>query len=296
MKIFRPLNIGITALVVIVFWFVTQKMVPEVSQDSTFLNSIYIISSCLIASAAYLINDYYDQKIDAVNHPEKKYPFTQKTTWITYLICNLVAIGLGFFAFQLEFAIVFLLMPIWGLWFYSFMLKRVALAGNIAISIMAIWLPLGVVLLNVPEFHLVGQESLTGVAYIQFEKYKSLIFLLISCSFLTTFSREIVKDIQDEKGDKAMNCRTFPILVGKQFALICAAALMLVTTLIWGNFTFKNFETAGFSIIPFVVTLVFLVAGLFAMFYGNDWSKRTKWSSLLIKLSMVSALVAGMFF
>lgn len=261
--------------------------------NAIFLNSVYIITSCFVAGAAYLINDYYDKDIDAINHPEKIFPFSNSTAWLIYSLLNLIALGLGFYAFSSEFTIIFLLLPIWGLWFYSFMLKRVAIIGNFTVAMLAIWLPIGVVLLNVPNFHLSGQASMTGNEFVEFEKYKSLIFLLISCSFLATFSREIVKDIQDEKGDRAMNGKTFPILVGKDFALVCAAGLLIVSSLIWGNFTFKNLEYMGYVSVPFILTLALQVVGIFVMFLGRDWSKRTKWSSLVIKLAMVSALVSG---
>jgi 4-hydroxybenzoate polyprenyltransferase len=296
LKVFRPLNIGITAFVGVVFWWITDAMATYNFEIELLFNGIFILASCFIVAAAYLINDYYDKEIDAINHPEKVFPFSKNTTWIIYLLLNGLALTLGIFAFSLEFVMIFLLLPIWGLWFYSFMLKRIALIGNYTIAMLAIWLPIGVVLLNVPDFHLSGQESVTGVGFVQFEKYKNLVFLLISCSFLSTFSREIIKDIQDEKGDEMVGCKTFPILVGKEFAMVCASILLVITLIIWGNFTFKNADILGVRSIPFFLTLAVLVASIFAMYNGNDWSKRTKWSSLFIKISMVLALISGLLY
>ncbi len=264
-------------------------------ENSFVLNVVFILSSCFVAAAGYLINDYYDQEIDKINKPEKKFPFTSKNTWVIYIVMNIVALTFGFLFFSVAFTLVFILLPIWGLWLYSFILKSVALLGNFTIAMLAVWLPIGVVLLNVPDFYL-SQQGYSGATLLQFNQSKSIIFLLASCSFLTTFSREIVKDIQDIKGDKALNSKTFPIVVGKDFAMICAAGLLIISSLIWGNFTFKNIEVLGYVSLPFVLTLVLLVAGVFAMFYGKEWDKRTKWSSLIIKMAMVTALFSGLLF
>ncbi len=254
-------------------------------------NILFVIAACFIAAAGYLINDFYDQEIDKINHPQKKYPFTAKSTWQIYFLLNVIAVGIGFSVFEYDYVIVFMLLPIWGLWFYSYLLKRVAIIGNLSIAFFAIWLPVGVVLINLqPSLMLDNDVSLIAPGKMD------VLLLLMSCSFLTTFSREVIKDVQDVKGDEVMKCKTFPVLVGRDFAMVFAGVVLVIAGLIWGNFTYKIFADLGAKSIFFFITELLIFLALFFMFFGKSWSLKTKRSSLVIKVAMIFALVSGFIF
>ena len=61
--------------------------------------AVLTISSVLIAAAGYIINDYYDVKIDLINKPERVIVgrvLKRRIAMIAHTILNFIGIGLGF--------------------------------------------------------------------------------------------------------------------------------------------------------------------------------------------------------
>ena len=60
--------------------------------------SLLVLSNLLIASAGYIINDYYDIKIDTVNKPERVIIgkiFRRRVAMAAHTILNLAGIAIG---------------------------------------------------------------------------------------------------------------------------------------------------------------------------------------------------------
>ena len=289
-KVFRPVNLSLILLVSIVFGSLGGSFSEICSQSdygASILSLTYGGLAMLVAAGGYLINDVYDLKIDEINHPNKKLPFSVKSARTIYAIINAIVVVVSLLFFEWEFSLLFFILPIWLLWLYSFLLKRWAIIGNLVVSFLALLLPLGVFLLFADEQYLKDNHSIK----MQF------VLLLLAASFLSTFSREIIKDIQDVKGDEANNCKTFPILVGKEFAAIFAAFILLILLLVWGNFGLKNINDFPLiTQVTLLLTEILLLGALIALFVGKQWESKTKWSSLLIKLAMLVALVTGLLY
>ncbi len=284
--IFRPLNIFIILLIGLVFWKLSNQFNQNFGIDIPSSNVlwIYIIISVLIAAAGYLINDYYDQEIDKINKPHKKYPFTPRQTWNIYFPMNALGVFLGVVFLNIEMTFIFVILPIWLLWFYSFTLKKLPIIGNLTIASLSMWLPSGIIVLNTIPDALSNNSS----------EIKSFMLLLLGCSFLTTFAREIIKDIQDIKGDEKMGVKTFPSYVGNTFAAIIAIAMISICFIVWNGFYMKfntHFETILHF--PFILTTIFLLGAIVFLLIGKKWEIRTQRSSLLLKASMLFALISG---
>jgi 4-hydroxybenzoate polyprenyltransferase len=165
----------------------------EIFKDFNFF--LLVSSTVIITSAGYLINDYYDIKIDFVNKPDRVIVGkTLKRRWIiiTHTFLNLLGIAIGFWLSTtigiINFSAAFLL------WLYSNQLKRLPLIGNLAIAI-----------LTGTTLYLVGQ-------YFQERVYLVLCYAIFA-AFITLI-REIIKDMEDIKGDEKFGCRTLPIVIG----------------------------------------------------------------------------------
>ncbi|PIQ47964.1 MAG: prenyltransferase [Cytophagales bacterium CG12_big_fil_rev_8_21_14_0_65_40_12] len=161
--------------------------------DVNFL--LLVSSTVIITSAGYLINDYYDIKIDFVNRPDRVIVGkTLKRRWIiiSHTFLNILGIAIGFWLSTtiglINFSAAFLL------WLYSNQLKRLPLIGNLAIA-----------LLTGTTLFLVGQ-------YFQERVY--LVFCYAVFGAFITLIREIIKDMEDMKGDEKFGCRTLPIVIG----------------------------------------------------------------------------------
>jgi 4-hydroxybenzoate polyprenyltransferase len=156
---------------------------------------ILSLSTVCIAAAGYIINDYFDIKIDIVNKPERVVVGRYlKRRWAmgAHQVLNVFGAILGLLVSPWIFLInVF---SITLLWFYSERFKRKAFIGNFIVSL------------------LTGLSIL--ILTIHFPENRHLVFIYAVFSFFISLIREIVKDMEDMKGDAAHGCRTIPIVWG----------------------------------------------------------------------------------
>ncbi|SNC68585.1 4-hydroxybenzoate polyprenyltransferase [Hymenobacter gelipurpurascens] len=173
------------------------------------------LAALSIAAGGYIINDYYDVKIDAINRPDRLV-VGKAVNRRHAMMAHVLLSGLGV-------VVSGALSPLLGavnlgsallLWGYSARFKRVALVGNVSIA------ALTAALVLLPELQLrTGSKP---------------VWLYALAAFLLTVVREIVKDVEDMRGDAAHDCRTLPIVWGVArtkwvagFFLACLLVLLL---------------------------------------------------------------------
>ncbi|UOQ54665.1 geranylgeranylglycerol-phosphate geranylgeranyltransferase [Hymenobacter cellulosivorans] len=153
------------------------------------------VAALSVAAAGYIINDYYDVKIDVINRPDRLVVgrvVNRRHAMLAHLLLSGLGVGLAG-----------LLSPVLGavnmgsallLWGYSARFKRLALVGNLSIALLTAALVL------LPELQLrTGQTT---------------VWVYALAAFLLTVVREIVKDVEDMRGDAEHDCRTLPIVWG----------------------------------------------------------------------------------
>lgn len=157
-------------------------------------------ASVLIAAGGYVINDYFDVKIDAVNRPNQVIiDFYLGRRKALFLYAALTAAGLLVSVSSLNLFVVLITASNAALLFvYSAWLKRRLLVGNIAVAL----LTASVVLILLP---ISKQNTDALLTYGLF-------------AFYITFIREIIKDMEDIRGDKRYGCQTLPVLYGLRVA------------------------------------------------------------------------------
>ena len=204
------------------------------------LFNLVVISTVLIAAAGYIINDYFDVKTDMINHPETVVlDKTIKRRWaiILHISFTILGIVLGMYAAlktgYLRLAI-FHFVAATLLWFYSTHFKKQLLIGNIVVSFlsasvafMPFMFEIGVMQHVYPNFN----ENHWAVILSGFK----ITFIFALFAFITSLAREIIKDMEDYKGDKETGGKTMPISWGipsskltSFFLLIIAAILLMV--------------------------------------------------------------------
>ena len=191
---------------------------------------LLVWAALLAAAAGYIINDYYDVKIDAINRPDRLV-IGRLVNRRMAMLAHLVLSGVGVL-------VASWLHPVLGLvtlgtalllWGYSARFKRLALAGNASIAT----LTAALVLLPELQLQLARQQA------------HSVVWPYALAAFLLTMVREIVKDIEDMRGDAQHGCRTLPLVWGVArskwvagFFLGCLVALVLGAAgqlLAWGR-------------------------------------------------------------
>ncbi|MBW7465878.1 geranylgeranylglycerol-phosphate geranylgeranyltransferase [Pontibacter aydingkolensis] len=153
------------------------------------------LSTVLIAAAGYIINDYYDVKIDAINKPGRLLigrKIRRRRAMFAHLILSFIGVAGGLWL-SVPVGLINLgaVLLLWG---YSARLKKMLLIGNVVISL------LSASMLLVVAVYANTLNNIT-IGYALFALIISLI-------------REIIKDMEDVKGDASFDCRTLPIVAG----------------------------------------------------------------------------------
>ena len=198
--------------------------------------TLLIVSVIGIAAGGYVINDYFDVKIDRINRPDN----LVVTRIISRdaamnLFYGLTAVGViagtvvAWWAHSWTLLFTYVVIP--GLlWFYSASYKRMFLVGNLVVAFASAIVPLLVAIANADYLHHLYQNALAyspivGELYVWTGGFAIFAFLL-------TWVREIVKDIEDIEGDREMECRTLPIVWGDKVAKIIATLLLMAIAIL----------------------------------------------------------------
>jgi geranylgeranylglycerol-phosphate geranylgeranyltransferase len=266
-KISRPLNLLIIFITVIVAGFICSKNNNEI----TFKTIIAAVSASFIAAGGYIINDYFDIKIDKINRPERPlasgsldFKFAITSYFILTFIGLAISLLINFTAFIIAICTVTLLFS------YSYKFKSILLLGNFSIA------------------------SLTGLTFIYGGiSVNNISFAIIPAMFalLINFIREIVKDMEDVDGDIKNSVMTFPLRFGfspaKNFILFLTIILILFTCC---PFIFNLYKIEYFIIVMSIVNpiLVFFLVSI----YKNDSTTSLHKLSFILKLNMILGLSA----
>jgi len=176
-----------------------------------------VLAALLVAAAGYIINDYYDVKIDAINRPARLVVgrvVHRRKAMLAHVVLSGAGVLLAGWLHQVLGAVT--LGTALLLWGYSARFKRVALVGNVSIA------TLTAALVLLPELQL------------RLERHDahSVVWPYALAAFLLTVVREIVKDVEDMRGDAQHGCRTLPLVLGVArtkwvagFFLACLALL-----------------------------------------------------------------------
>lgn len=202
------------------------------------------LATVLIAAAGYIINDYYDVKIDLINKPDrvvigKEVP--RRHAMIFHTILSVAGALLGLWL-SWKIALVNIASS-FLLWLYSNALKRLPFVGNVAVSLLT---GLGVYMIN-----------------ILYPPFRLLILVYALFAFFITLVREIIKDLEDLRGDDTFGCKTLPVVWGVRRTRHFAIFLLVV---FFGLILFINAMVsplpmgffAGFLLLPLLVLVVWL--------------------------------------
>jgi 4-hydroxybenzoate polyprenyltransferase len=299
LKLIRFGNLVIIALLmVIIRYFIFQAGLPSLFslQLDLFNFSLLLLSVVLIAAGGNIINDIYDQETDEINKPHKKTVgnhISEMTAWIVYAILTGVGLAIGYYLTNyvlLENDFLSLhLISILLLFVYSSKLKKTPLIGNISIAILAAFIPLILLSFEYPlltyayptviEFNL--QYGLPNPFQYMFD----WCFYLAMFAFVTTFIRELIKDIEDIEGDKQTQAKTLAVKIGVERTKNAALILSIATAflVILSAFKFSLFANHRLAVLIYqsatvVSLIVFSVLRLKKAeskedfhFVGNIW-------------------------
>jgi len=168
-------------------------------------------ATVLAVAAGNAINDYFDREIDAINRPDRAIPRGAVSprgalVFAVFLFVCAVALALLLPLAAIVIAGVNLL----ALVAYTELFKGLPGVGNAVVA------------------YLGGSTFLFGGAAVGELRAAVVLAVLAAAS---TFTREIIKDVEDIVGDRKQGLRTLPIVVGERPALWVATAVLAVAVL-----------------------------------------------------------------
>lgn len=269
-SVVRGYNIPIIALaqyLSAIFILAPEKRALNVILDVN-LFLIVVLSSLTIASG-YIINNFYDSKKDLINRPNKSKLdrlVSQKTKLQVYFSVNFIVFLLAFFiSFR---AVLFFSVYIFLIWFYSHKLKKKVFIGNLTAAFLAV-LPFFAILLYYKNL------------YPQIFAHATFLFLLL-------LIREIIKDLENIKGDIANDYKTIPVLYGEIFSKK-VVTILTISTIIPIYFLIEIFEVRYMDIY-FYVSMLTLI-----LFVQKLWKSETKSDYLKLHNILKFLVVSGVF-
>lgn len=173
---------------------------------------VLVFATSLVIAAGYIINNFYDSEKDLINRPRKSMLdrlVSQNTKLSVYFILNIITVLLAsYVSFK---ATLFFSSYIFMIWFYSHKLKKYPFVGNIIASSLAI----------APFF----------IVFVYYKNFETVIFFHGLFLVLVISIREITKDLENIKGDLALNYKTLPVVYGLKMTKIIITILVVLTLL-----------------------------------------------------------------
>jgi 4-hydroxybenzoate polyprenyltransferase len=230
---------------------------------------ILVLASSLTIASGYIINSFYDSKKDLINRPNKTHLdrlVSQKTKLYVYFSLNFFVTLIAFFVSGRAF--IFYSVYIFLIWFYSHKIKKYPLVGNLMAAFLAV-LPFFGILLYYKNFY-------------------EVIFFHAVFLFLLLLIREMVKDLENIRGDLANDYQTIPIVRGEVISKRIITLLLVLTVV--PVYYLVNIFDVGYMDIYFYVCFIILI------FFGiRLWKSNTKEQFLKLHNTLKFLIVAGVF-
>jgi geranylgeranylglycerol-phosphate geranylgeranyltransferase len=227
----------------------------------------------LFTSASNALNDYYDRDIDRINHPERPIPsgrisaktavvFSSVAFGISVALAVLLAIFAGIITFVVFLAALAVQMA------YDLKVKKAKTVGNLFIGLQTVLAFLfGGVIVN----------NLGPVAF------------MASASFLAITAREVVKDVEDIKGD--VDKVSLPKIIGVKNANTIALALIssAISISVVAYYPLRILGLGYFALV-LVADAVFI--GSVPLLFKNPQAARKTWKYAMM-LALIAFVVGG---
>ncbi len=261
----RPVNLIIAFISIFMGGFITGTIQPLVKLF------LACVSGTLIAAGANAVNDYFDLDIDRINKPRRPLPsgaVSRKEAHIFSMF--LFGAGIGFSLFIHFYGFMVAVTTSLLLYLYSFRLKRTAVWGNLTVAF------------------------ISGLAFIYggmaLGRFREATVVGIF-AFFYHWAREIIKDVEDLDGDRALGLSTMPIRWGVRYSLGWTTAIIVTLIILTIVPYLIHIFGLAYLVTVFFGVDVFLVYVLFSM-WKNANSQNLGRLAVLMKADMLMGLLA----
>lgn len=257
----------------------TEKTVEQVS--------IYIALTVAVAFAGYILNDYRDQQIDAVNKPGQNMfnrPFFKKYGLFIALILMGSSIA---YSWYLHSALGFLftfnaLLLVAYAWFF----KKMPVVGNVVIAY-----------LQASVFLVMPIASTASLSYfIEIETVQQGFYIFVAAmGFLLGWIREWIKDVEDQEGDEEGGAVTIAVWKSGKFNKNAMMVLESLLVFLVAGMTIVFFlEQYGNNVLSYYYLFLMLPISVRLLLNTQraeekeDWTKLSQWAKIIMFAGIMS--------
>ena len=210
---------------------------------------LIILSSSTSISAGYIINNFYDSSKDLINRPLKtflEHEISGSTKLSAYIILNFLTL---FFSLLVSLkAFIFFGLYSLGIFLYSIKISKYLFLRNF-LSVMLVITPFFAITVYYKNFSL--------------EIFTHAIFL-----FFVILVKELIKDLENIKGDFTMNYKTIPVVYGEKWTKIYISLYVFFIMGISVNLIF-NYEIFMMKYF-YVISIPFFIAFSYLLWKHNN--------------------------
>jgi len=264
--------------------------------------ALLVLATVFISAGGYVINDYFDVRIDGINKPDQMVidkGVKRRVAMGAHAVLSSLGVAIGIFIswrcnMLLAGGTLFTASVI-GLWFYSTSFKYQFLSGNILISFLTGMAPFMVALFEIPQVIAQYNTRLIRMQYETGSAVTTTILLWAGAFGLTAFGlsliREIIKDMEDVEGDKKYGCRTIPIVLGIKKARMIVSALIILFMTGIGYIQCIQFGAGDkYSFLYFLILIQLPLALLLFRVLTAKEKKHFHFASMCVKFIMLTGV------
>ncbi len=242
----------------------------SILDESQFLITLTTI---LVAAAGYIINDYFDVKIDQVNKPKEVVIgrfIRRRHAMFAHQVLNVSAAVISFTISFKVFVVNLLAMTL--LWVYASVLKKKPFIGNVLVAGLT-------------------ASSLVVMA-VYYTENDLLINIYAVFAFGITLIREIIKDIEDIRGDRKFESTTLPIIWGirRTKYLIFLFMFGFILTVCFMSFALNN-QRLNLIFLLLAIPFFYMMFRLYFADRKMHFSQLSTWSKVIMILGILSMVV-----
>ena len=250
---------------------------------------ILVFSCVFIAAGGYLINDIEDVEIDTINKPDKVLigkNLQLDSVYNLYMIFTFIGVLGGFYLSFIKgykYIGIINLVIAGFLYFYATSYKCIPLLGNLIIAMLtafSVWIVI------IPEPFALADSAVV-----------SMVSGYTGFAFLLTLVRELLKDLQDFKGDNECGCKTLPVSVGIKFTKFLSILLTIIILLLIGGIQWLSEQWNNpFPFYYLLCTVEIPLLVLIPMIYKANNVNSFARVSIITKMIMFTGVISMLLF
>ena len=213
----------------------------------------------ITAGAGYVINDIEDALIDQWNKPDRvvigRFIATanaKRAYWLLVVSGFAFAVACQWFLPEVPMITIYLTAT-FLLHIYAKKLKRMALWGNLMVAVLCVYVVAIIAFAEGQAINALWQKNAAAGEFVAivFATYIGFVYCI-------NMKREIVKDIEDIRGDVRYGCRTLPIVLGVKWTKVIAGVFATLLTVLIGFFSYYLWNLEEYYIFAYVLLFVLI--------------------------------------